>query len=95
MIYTWLSLNLFECLVLNKKSKILINIVLLFTFKTGRKIKNFDFKIDSPRIEKVINFNDINNDLILERIIEIKNGDTSVFVERLTINNGNNGILQD
>ena len=57
--------------VLNaKKGEILITIVLLFTVKTGIKVKNFDFEINSHRIERV----ETDNDLTVDQIIEIKGG---------------------
>lgn len=74
-----------------KKGKILINIVLLFSLKTGVKVKNFDFEMDSARIERVIEFIETDNDLTVERIFEIKGGDESIFVEGLTTNNGGVG----
>ena len=64
--------------VLNaKKGEILINIVLLFTFKTVIKVKNFEFEINSHRIERV----ETGNDLTVDQIIEIKGGQ---FVDGFT-----------
>jgi len=68
--------------VLNgKKGEILINIVLLFTLKTGIKVKNFDFEMDSQRIERVIDSTETDNDLTVNQIIEIKGGQ---FVDGFT-----------